>query len=130
MKKLISITIVFCLFNIFNTVSAQTKEDAFAISYGELGVGIRAIGMGGAYTALANDYSALYWNPAGLASVKQSQFVGELSHQVFNNQATFYNNTTDETWRFTRLRSLGFAIPLETTRGSAVLAFGYNRNHE
>jgi hypothetical protein len=31
-------------------------------------VGIRAQGMGGAFTALADDASATWWNPAGLAS--------------------------------------------------------------
>jgi hypothetical protein len=32
-------------------------------------VGARAIGMGGAYSAVADDGSALFWNPAGLARV-------------------------------------------------------------
>ena len=32
-------------------------------------VGPRAIGMGGAFSALADDASALFWNPAGLARV-------------------------------------------------------------
>jgi hypothetical protein len=29
----------------------------------------KAMGMGGAYTALANDITAAYWNPAGLISL-------------------------------------------------------------
>ncbi|MGE5554032.1 MAG: hypothetical protein ACM3XZ_08955 [Betaproteobacteria bacterium] len=33
-------------------------------------LGARAMGMGGAYVALADDASAVYWNPAGLAEVK------------------------------------------------------------
>jgi opacity protein-like surface antigen len=33
----------------------------------EIGVGARAIGMGGAFVATANDVSALYWNPSGIA---------------------------------------------------------------
>src|SRR5262249_22777814 len=32
-------------------------------------IGARAIGMGGAFSALADDASALFWNPAGLARV-------------------------------------------------------------
>ncbi len=36
-------------------------------------VGVRAAGMGGAFTAVADDGTAAYWNPAGLAS---GAFVG------------------------------------------------------
>jgi hypothetical protein len=36
-------------------------------------VGARAIAMGEAYTAQADDVSSLYWNPAGLAIMNQSQ---------------------------------------------------------
>ncbi len=32
--------------------------------------GARAVGMGGAYTGLANDGSLFYWNPGGLASLR------------------------------------------------------------
>lgn len=34
-----------------------------------IGVGGRALGLGGAYTALANDVTAGYWNPAGLSRI-------------------------------------------------------------
>ncbi len=33
------------------------------------GLGTRAVSMGGAFTALADDFSAVYWNPAGLAGL-------------------------------------------------------------
>jgi hypothetical protein len=39
----------------------------------KLGVGARAMGMGSAYVALADDPTASYWNPAGLASVQGTQ---------------------------------------------------------
>jgi long-chain fatty acid transport protein len=42
----------------------------FALS----GVGARAISMGGAFRGLADDYTAVYWNPAGLAFIKDNQF--------------------------------------------------------
>lgn len=37
---------------------------------GLYGFGARAIGMGGAFTGLADDYSAIYYNPAGLAATE------------------------------------------------------------
>jgi len=36
-------------------------------------VGTRAIGMGEAFTALADDTSALYWNPAGMSLLQQKE---------------------------------------------------------
>jgi len=40
----------------------------------KIGVGARAIGMGGAYTAVADDATALYWNPAGIAGIQKKEF--------------------------------------------------------
>lgn len=39
----------------------------------KMGVGPRAVAMGGAFTALANDYTALYWNPAGMARMQNNE---------------------------------------------------------
>ena len=38
------------------------------------GVGARALGMGGAFVAVADDATATYWNPAGLTKVKKHSF--------------------------------------------------------
>ncbi len=38
------------------------------------GLGSRAQGMGGAYTSIANDFSAVFWNPAGAAGFRQTTF--------------------------------------------------------
>ena len=40
-----------------------------------IGVGGRALGLGGAYTALANDVTAGYWNPAGLSKLMYPQLI-------------------------------------------------------
>ena len=45
---------------------ASTGEAGFAFL--KVGVGARAMGMGSAYVALADDPTALHWNPAGLAA--------------------------------------------------------------
>src|SRR5258705_994367 len=44
----------------------------------KIGVGARAVGLGESFVAVANDPSAIYWNPAGLASLQRQEI--ELSH--------------------------------------------------
>jgi len=46
-------------------------------SFLEVGVGSRATGMGNAFVAVADDISALYWNPAGLCQLKANEMVFE-----------------------------------------------------
>ena len=43
-------------------------------------VGIRALGMGGAFTAVADDAAATWWNPAGLASGAYFNSILEYAH--------------------------------------------------
>ncbi len=47
---------------------------AHSAAFEPLGYGAAAKAMGGAYVALAEDGTAAYWNPAGLALVKQPHF--------------------------------------------------------
>lgn len=50
-----------------------TKTGTTAAKFLSVGVGARANAMGGAFTAIANDASSLYWNPAGSASMEDYQ---------------------------------------------------------
>ena len=59
------------------TVSAGiTNSGTAAAQFLKIEMGSRAIGMGGAYVALATDVSSIYWNPAGLAYVGPHGAVG------------------------------------------------------
>ena len=51
-----------------------SKTGTTAAQFLKIGVGARALAMGGAYTATSNDATALYWNPAGLSSLKKMKF--------------------------------------------------------
>lgn len=60
MKKLLSLVLACALLAL---------PASFVMAAG-LGYGARAIGMGGAYTAVADDGTAPYWNPAGISQIK------------------------------------------------------------
>jgi long-subunit fatty acid transport protein len=47
-------------------------------SFLRIGIGARAAGLGESFVAVANDPSAIYWNPAGLASIQRNEVM--LSH--------------------------------------------------
>lgn len=51
--------------------AASQARGAETASFLDIGVGGRALAMGGAHTALADDANALYWNPAGLAALEK-----------------------------------------------------------
>lgn len=51
----------------FGFVFAQSKTGSTAAPFLNIAVGSRAISMGGAFVATADDVSSLYWNPAGAA---------------------------------------------------------------
>src|SRR5471032_2639582 len=55
------------------SVWAVSSPGTTAAEVLKFGVGARAIGMGEAYTAQADDVSSLYWNPAGLALMRERQ---------------------------------------------------------
>ncbi len=49
--------------------ASGASADKYAAEFLKVGAGARALGMGGAFVALADDASATYWNPAGLVSL-------------------------------------------------------------
>ena len=50
-------------------ISNVSKRGTTAAPFLEIGQGARAMAMGSAFVAVANDESAFYWNPAGLAKL-------------------------------------------------------------
>ena len=90
----------------FGLVTAVgTPRAARATPSNQVPVGARAIGMSGAFSALADDASALFWNPAGLARVGHQEF--SASH------ANLYDTSI-------RDDLVSFVLPLSPDRAMAV----------
>jgi len=72
MKKtmILFLSLLLCLPLFAQSVS---KVGTTAATFLNIDVGARAVSMGGAFTTLANDASAVYWNPAGLARLDRAE---------------------------------------------------------
>jgi Type IX secretion system protein PorV len=86
MKKLVLILFVFLLVNIYG----QDKVGTTAAPFLGIGAGPTAIGMGGAFVAVANDPSALYWNPSGISRTGQNQFLFEHTNYLVGTSYNFF----------------------------------------
>lgn len=106
---------------------SQYSEDALRLSMPGVSVGARALGLGMAYTGVANDFSAVYWNPAGLGQMRLNEISFGLSHLSATDESAFYGNTQSFTNSATGVNSFGMVYPFPTTRGSLVFALGYGR---
>ena len=114
----------------FAIIKSQTASEAIHLVENEVGYGARSLAMGGAYTAMGSDPSGMYWNPAGLADIKNGAFYIELRNLYSKNKTTYLGETDTNPLGIGRLNGIGMAFPVPTIRGSLVLGVGFNRiNH-
>lgn len=74
----------------------------YAGEFLSIGVGGRALALGGAYSAIANDVNSIYWNPAGLARINYpqislmhtEQFGGLVNYDYAGIAFPFYSNAS------------------------------------
>lgn len=74
MKKMSFLLILFFV----PIISSAQTFGKYAGEFMSIGIGGRALGVGSAYAALANDVTAGYWNPAGIARMEYPQIA--ISH--------------------------------------------------
>ncbi len=106
---------------------AQYIEDALRLSQPPDAVSARAAGMGNAFSGVADDFSAIYFNPAGLALLRKADFSLGVMNANGKTESTFLGSgTTADDGNF-RVNNLGLALPFPVDRGSLVFAFGYTQ---
>ena len=91
MKKVLRTLLVAAI--TFGAMSAGFAADGAgqAGAYLKMGVGARALGMGSAFTAVANDSTAAFWNPAGLAKLKRSEGSFMHANLTLDREYNFFN---------------------------------------
>jgi len=71
---ILSIYLIFVIWILsFNSFAIDTGQAGLDIAVLKAGVGARPLGMGSAFTAVADNSDAPYWNPAGLSRIKQNE---------------------------------------------------------
>ena len=64
--------VVFSLSLSYGQITGSVSNVATtAASFLDIGIGARSLSMGGAFVAIADDPTALYWNPAGIVSIER-----------------------------------------------------------
>jgi len=83
---LIAFNYVF-IFSLTAQLYAQNSRIELPSSFNPVGSGARALGMGGAFTSIADDATAASWNPAALIQLRRAEFaiVGGTFKRLENN---------------------------------------------
>jgi hypothetical protein len=90
-------------------VTQIVDPGATGYTFLKLGIGVRPVAMGNAFTALSDDGNAIFWNPAGLGIVSSYSVSGmAMNHLLYFN---YYNLTS--------------AIPLGQKRGGFGVGISY-----
>jgi hypothetical protein len=113
-----------------------------AFSFLKINVGARPVGLGGAFTGLANDISSLYYNPAGIATLEGTNYILGYHNYFVDMQSGFLGytkRTGEKTTIGGYISYLNYGSMTETdvagnvigdfNGGDFLLALSFARNH-
>lgn len=120
----ISILSVLFLFVVVS-VKAQFIEDA--LRYGEPNglITSRSAGLGISYLGIADDYAALYFNPAGLSLITKFELSLGMGFQRNSNEVKFEQKSSNFSANDAYFSHIGFVAPFQTKLGNAAIGLGY-----
>ncbi len=105
----------------------------FTLSPNPVGSGARAIGMGGAFIAVADDATAASWNPGGLLQLDTPEIsvVGNWFHRIEDNGDDYNENAPGpgfsgkQTFSKENINYLSIVYPFDFFGKNMVIAFNY-----
>lgn len=91
MNRILSGAVVFLFFIGLNNSGkgANSKTGTTGYQFLKIGIGARAIAMGGAFVGLSDDESALYYNPAGLLAIERRAVTTSYVNYIADIQSGF-----------------------------------------
>jgi hypothetical protein len=108
LRKRLNIMFAVIILMMFSSVCRANKTGGGdAWSFLQIGVGARAMALGGAFVAMADDGSAAYWNPAGLAQREKWELLlmytpYNVSSQPQASADYHYMSLATKKWRYGR----------------------------
>jgi len=123
------ITLIFVITGILLYFTAASVQAQLIENWNLVGAGARALGMGGAFIAIADDATAASWNPAGLAQLEKPE--GSLVTKFKANKlSTEIPGFEDISWSYFLLSFGSAAYPLKIGERNLVGAITYQRQLE
>ncbi|MBI2418892.1 MAG: hypothetical protein HYV28_13520 [Ignavibacteriales bacterium] len=113
-----------------STLHAQTVGDMIRLSEPGFSPNARTLGMGNAFSAISNDASAMFFNPAGLGFIKRLEIASGFDYNRTKNGSTLHNTEINANNSKTAFNQLAFVFPFPTLQGSLVFGISYNRTKD
>ncbi len=117
----------------FGLIVAQQSRPSFSL----IGAGARPAGMGGAFTALADDASAASFNPAGLALLIVPEASVVVTHRAASEDLVAVRNAelydpivvspAESSWEAWDLNFAAFTVPFEVAERNLCVQLSFHR---
>jgi len=122
MKKLV---IVIWLMICADFAFGQNIEDALRFSSSNAIISARAGGLGTSFHGIADDYSALAFNPAGLALIDKGELTFGFGFMANATESNFISTVNSVSSNDAYMSNFGIVAPFKTGAGNAAIGIGH-----
>lgn len=132
-KVMLFILVMFAIMLCNNNLHDSFAEVDFPSSPNPVGSGARAMGMGGAFIAVADDATAASWNPAGLTWLERPEisFVGALFHRTEDNTYRKYPEGSGmQTVSGSNINYISVAYPFECRGRKMIISVSHQHLYD